>query len=386
MPGMGYRSEVRGRDDLTRAEILLLLGSAGPLSRAEVATRLGRGRATVTEHARRLLATGMIRELPAQGGAAGRPRVPLELVPDAGHVLGLRVTVDRVVGAVIRLDGEIVEEFVREAPVSSAGVEGLVRLVAGEFEARSSYPLHGVGVALPGVVDPRTGTVRMSATLGWRDADLGAALGARIDVPVLVDNDLHASTTAELLFGMGRDHDDFLVLGIGDGVALGMVLDRRVHRGPDGTAGELGHTPIEPDGPLCNCGNRGCLQAFVSSDALIAQAREAHLIGPRAGLAGLVRVAADGTPDAVGLLRQAGERLGRSIAGMVNVLAVPAVKVIGESHVLWPYLEPGFTTATDASLLPPLHDLEIRVGPWRDIEHARGAASLVLAHGNALIG
>ncbi|MFD7160589.1 ROK family protein [Kribbella sp. NPDC059898] len=381
---MVHRSEARGRDDLTRAEILLLLGSAGPLSRAEIATRLGRGRATVTEHARRLLAAGMVRELPAQAGSAGRPRVPLELVPDAGHVLGLRVTVDRVVGAVIRLDGEIVEEFVREAPVRSAGVDGLVEIVEEEFAARSSYPLHGVGVALPGVVDLGTGAVRMSATLGWRDADLGATLARRIDVPVLVDNDLHASTTAELLFGMGRDHDDFLVLGIGDGVALGMVLDRRVHRGPDGTAGELGHTTIDPAGPLCNCGNRGCLQAFVSSDALIAQARADHLIGPRAGLGGLRRSAAEGTPGAVDLLHEAGERLGRAVAGVVTVLAVRAVKVIGESHILWPYLEPGFTSATNASLLPPLHDLEVRVKPWREIEHARGAASLLLAHGEAL--
>lgn len=368
------------RDDLTRAEILALLGTGGPRPRAEIAQQLGLGGATVTAHAKRLLADGFVSEDPAEVIGAGRPRIPLRLMPDAAHVLGLRVAVDRVVGVIVRLDGSIVEEFTEPVSVAADPVGELAEII--RRRTRGNPRVRGVGVSVPGVVDSRSGTVRLSAILRWQDVPLGAELQRELELPLMVDNDLHATTTAELLFGLGREYDDFLMLGLGDGIGLGVVLNRQVRRGPDGTAGELGHAPIDPDdGPLCNCGARGCLQAYVGEHALVREARHRGLIGPRSGIRHVLRRAEEGDPGTVALLGELGRLLGRSIAGFVNVLAVHALQVIGESWRLWPYLESGFVTTARSGILAPLRDLEVRVEPWRDTAHARGAACLLLAGG-----
>ncbi|MGW1551817.1 ROK family protein, partial [Streptomyces sp. NPDC002346] len=165
-----------------------------------------------------------------------------------------------------------------------------------EIEARRhTTPIRGIGIAVPGMVDPATGLVRLSAITDWRDLPLGAELGRALPVPLLVDNDLRSSTTAEGLFGMGRDHDDFLVLGIGDGLGMGVVLERRVQRGANGFSGEFGHLPVDPAGPRCNCGNGGCLQALVGQTALFERARRAGVgLGLRDGLAELIDAAEGG--------------------------------------------------------------------------------------------
>ncbi|MER6980251.1 ROK family transcriptional regulator, partial [Streptomyces carpinensis] len=316
--------------DLIQTEILALLGAAGPLSRAEIAQLLRVGAATVTDHTRRLIGEGFIRELkPHVSSGKGRPRVPLQLVPTAAHVLGLRVAIDHLAGVVVGLDGQITDEFRLPLRVAESPVPLLTQVLREEIEARrNTTPIRGVGIAVPGMVDPMTGVVRLSAIMDWHDLPLAAELGRALPVPILVDNDLRSSTTAELLFGMGRDHDDFLVLGIGDGLGMGVVLERRVQRGADGLSGEFGHMPVDRNGPRCNCGNRGCLQSLVGQTALLERARRAGVeLGPGDGLSELVDAAERGERAVLAVLDEAGELLGRSVAGVVNVLAVKAVKV-----------------------------------------------------------
>ncbi|GAA4210465.1 ROK family transcriptional regulator [Actinocatenispora rupis] len=372
------------RDELTRIEIMAELGAAGPLNRSELASRLGLGPATVTDHARRLVAAGYLRELPPEVNGVGRPRVPLEVVPDAAYALGLRINVGLVVSVVVRLDGTIAAQRHHTFDAGDDPVGQLAAIVREALaDPDTGERIRGVGLAVPGIIDPATGVVRMAPRLGWTELPLGERLAADLGVPVLVDNDLRASTTTELLFGTGRDHDDFLVLGIGDGVGMGIVLGRQVHRGPDGVAGEFGHTPVSADGPLCICGAYGCVDAYTSEPAILRAATERGLLPAGATLADLLAAAAD-SAGVRELLTETGTVLGRAVAGVVNLLAVRAVTVIGESHVLWPYLEPGFAAAIDSSVLPPLRGLEVIVRPWQDSAHARGAASLVLTRGSLL--
>jgi predicted NBD/HSP70 family sugar kinase len=377
------------RDDLTRIEILALLGNTGPLNRSEIADRLGLGPATVTEHTRRLVAGGYLLELPPLVAGVGRPRVPLSVQPDAAYTVGLRVSPTHVVRVAVRLDGTVVRQDTEPFEPARNPIEQLAALATGLITAPDlGGRVRGVGVALPGLINPTTGSVTMSPRLGWSDLPLGPLLGDRLPVPVLVDNDLRASTTTELLFGTGRAHDDFLVLGIGDGIGMGIVLDRRIHRGRHGYGGEFGHLQVVPDGPPCLCGARGCLDAVLGSAAIVRTATERGLLPPPPPAAApdleAVRLAAAGSPALRALLTELGGILGRAVAGVVNLLAVRAVTVIGESHVLWPYLEPGFRAATDTGVLAPLRDLTVMVRPWHDSAHARGAASLALARGNVL--
>lgn len=378
------------RDDLTRIEILALLGNTGPLNRSEIAERLGLGPATVTEHTRRLVAGGYLLELPPLVAGVGRPRVPLSVQPDAAYTVGLRVCPSHVVRVAVRLDGTVVRQDTEPFDPNTHPVERLAGLATDLLTAPDlGGRVRGVGVALPGLINPVTGTVTMSPRLGWTDLPLGPLLGDRLPVPVLVDNDLRASTTTELLFGTGRAHDDFLVLGIGDGIGMGIVLDRRIHRGRDGYGGEFGHMQVIPDGPECLCGARGCLDAVVGTAAIVRTAVDRGLLTPppagsTATTLDTVRLAAAGNPALRALLAELGAVLGRAVAGVVNLLAIRAVTIIGQSHLLWPYLEPGFRTATDVGVLAPLRDLTVLVRPWHESAHARGAASLALARGNVL--
>ena len=368
--------------DMTRTAVLAVLARQGPLSRAEVAERLGLSPATVTSVTRRLLADGMVSEGGPRTPPTGRPSIPVALVPDSAHALGVQVAREHVTVALTRLDASVVRGF-RQAfdPAAPDAVGRLTDLIRAEIHdaARRGLPLLGVGVAVPGVVEPETGTLRMSVRLGWTGLPLAATLRDALGLPVLVDNDISAVTATERLYGPGADCADFLLVAIGQGIGLGMVLDGAPYRGADGAAGEFGHLPVLPDGPVCSCGNRGCLETQVSTESLLRRAAELGILAPGAELDQLGRAAGDGRPAAVALLDEAGELLGRALAGAINLLGPRLVIVIGEIAPLWPQLAEPFDRALAAHLLPCVRQTRIDVRPWDDDLIAVAAAGIVLA-------
>jgi predicted NBD/HSP70 family sugar kinase len=361
--------------DTTRAAVLALLGRFGPLSRAEVAERLSVSPATVTQVARKLLADGMITELGQRPSQGGRPAILLGVVPTAAHALGVQIARDHVAGVLTQADARIVDRFHHPFdPTAPDALDTVVALITRQVaRARQrSQPLIGVGVAVPGVVDPETGTLRMSVRLGWHGLPLAERLRAELGLPVLVDNDISALTATERWYGRGAGWSDFLLLAIGQGVGLGMVLDGAPYRGAAGVAGEFGHLPLVPDGLPCSCGNRGCLETLVGTGALLRAANVDDL-------AGLEAAARAGAPVAVTVLAEAGEVLGRALAGAVNLLGPAAVLVMGELVALWPYLGNSFDQGLRAGALPALRGTTIEVRDWHDGMIAFGAAGIVLA-------
>ena len=137
--------------------------------------------------------------------------------------------------------------------------------------------------------------------LGWTGLPLAATLRDALGVPVLVDNDISAVTAAERLYGPGADCADFLLVAIGQGIGLGMVLDGAPYRGADGAAGEFGHLPVLPDGPVCSCGNRGCLETQVSTESLLRRATELGILSPGEELDQLGLAASASSATAAGL-------------------------------------------------------------------------------------
>jgi predicted NBD/HSP70 family sugar kinase len=371
------------REELTQVEILALLGRGGALDRQQIANRLQLGVATVHTHTRRLLQAGYIEALDPQADGVGRPRIPLRVIPGAAGALGLRVAVDHVAAVVLGLDGLVQTSDVYPFAPERDPVPQLLGVVRRYLADPAVAPrLKGIGVATSSPVDPATGYIRFAPRFGWTDLPLGDRLRAELPIPVLVDNDIRASTTTELLYGAGHDHDDFLVLGIGDGVGLGAVLGRRVHRSPNGLSGEFGHTQVSATGPRCACGGVGCLETFTNDAAILRAARKAGLAGAGTTIAAIRgRV---GEPELAGVLAGIGTILGRAVAGVVNLLGTPAIAVIGENYALWPGLEPGFNDAMRASEAAAARHAEIIVRPWQDSQHARGAASLALAHPGTL--
>ncbi|MFJ1969350.1 ROK family protein [Streptomyces sp. NPDC087903] len=373
------RSAERG--DTTRVEILALLSTAGPLDRRQIAKLLRLGVGTVHEHTRRLLEAGYLQALDAQSGTVGRPRIPLRVVPEAAATLGIRIATDHLVAVVVGLDGRMETSVVHPFdPAQTADpIAQLLTVIRGYLDTPALRTrVKAVGVATPDTVDPDTGYLHFAPRFGWTDFPLGRLLRDQLPVPVLVDNDLTASTTAELLYGAGREYDDFLVLALGDGVGLSAVLDRKVHRGPGGVSGTFGHTYVSDTGVLCACGARGCLETFTNDQGILRAACRRELASADTDIAEIRTRAIAGDPDILALLADVGAILGRALAGVVNLLGTPTIAVIGDNYVLWPGLEPGFLDAMRTSPVTAAHRVKVTVRPWTDSQHAWGAASLAL--------
>src|SRR5881409_1933845 len=196
-----------------------------------------------------------------------------------------------------------------------------------------------VGVGAAGLVEVGTGVLRFAPNLAWRDAAIGNVVGGATDLPVVVDNDCNAAAYGESRVGSAKGARDVLYLGVGTGIGGGLILGGSLYRGAHGFAAEVGTTVVEPDGPVCGCGNRGCWETVASGSAITRDGRAAargH--APLAARAGgdpdavtgpiVVDAARDGDAVARGILSAVGRRLGEGIAGLVNVLD-PDLVVIG---------------------------------------------------------
>jgi predicted NBD/HSP70 family sugar kinase len=366
--------------DVNRIAVLSLVGRQGPISRADIARRLGLSPATVTAVTRSLMEAGVIHKVDDGEPRGGRPSELLAVVASAAQAIGVKVASGRLTGVRADLDGTVRETF--SAPFderSTNPFEALANLLAPHLVAANGNRLLGVGLGVPGFVDTRTGQVE-APLLGWRHMPLGGYLTQLLELPVLVDNDVNTLAAYEHLYGLGRPYDDFLTLTVGRGVGAALVCGGDLRRGGHGAAGELGHFPVDAvGGQPCHCGKRGCLETYISDAALLAQAHAAGLLPEGAEPADLLALAEAGDAGARELYREAGARLGTVAAGLAAVLDPQAVLVSGEGSQAWPYLSEGFLPALHGGVFPPLAGgLSVHVDPWDDTKWALGAATLVL--------
>lgn len=377
---MAYRTgSKRLSRDLNRLAILRLIGSAGPIARKDVAQQLGLSPATVTSITRELLERGVVRVADTAPSNGGRPAILLELVGSAASALGVKIAPDHLVGVRVDLDAGLLDRYELEFDAAAPGSIERLGDVLAEWvgPASSTQPLLGVGLGMPGVVDPRRGSVD-SPMLGWQNVPLGRMLKKRLRVPVVVDNDVNTLAVSERLYGRGRDVENFVTVTIGRGVGLGIVAAGDIYHGYGGGAGEFGHVSAVDDGPVCSCGRRGCLEAVVADPALVAQARAAGILTRRQGIDKLRALADGGDSRAVGVFATAGAVLGRSVAGLVNVLSPELVLVSGEGTQVWAHMAAAFDRALRSNIFPPLSKVVVEVDPWDDVKWAVGAAALVL--------
>jgi glucokinase len=232
------------------------------------------------------------------------------------------------------LDGTVVPTPADdEAAILTAAEAAIADVMDGDVVA--------IGVGAAGLVDVRAGLLLSSPNLAWRNVPLAERLGTRFGLPVTVDNDATAAAWAEARFGASRKHPDSLFVGVGTGIGGGIVMGGRLIQGAHGFAGEIGHIIVQPDGPSCGCGNRGCWEQVAGGPAISRAGRSAATEDPESGIARLaggdparvtgelvVRAATEGDPIAVRILGEVGRRLGEGIAGLVNVLD-PQVVVLG---------------------------------------------------------
>lgn len=368
------------RTDVNRSAILAHLGAHGPTSRAGLARVLNVSPALMTQLTRDLLAEGLVQELEHSPSQGGRPARMLGVVSSAGRAIGVKVVSNHVAFVELGIDGTVLrsasEPFDASSPTFLSELTALLR----RFTAGgSTAPLLGVGVGVPGSVDDQGNGVVDSTQLGWQQVPLGATLRRELSLPVLVENNVNALAVAERLYGVGRQHENFLVVTIGSGVGAGIVLDGVVLRGAGGGAGEIGHLPVVDGGPLCACGNQGCLEAIIGESALVRTARERGVVGPQSGISALRAAADAGDAGATLIFSEAGRVLGRALAGLVHTLDPEIVIVLGEGTAAWKHWSFGFEPAFRSALIPSRSSVPVAVETWQDESWAQGAAAIVLA-------
>ncbi|SCK09013.1 Sugar kinase of the NBD/HSP70 family, may contain an N-terminal HTH domain [Streptomyces sp. WMMB 714] len=345
IPAPSSQREMRRRN-LSR--VLYAVAEADQVSRAAVAARIGLTRASVSTLVEELLRAGFLVELgPGRSGGVGRPGNALALTDLGPCGLGAEIGVDHLTVCAVDLRGQVRARRTDEAPNRGEGPASVLRRlgslterVSADAGAAGLRPA-GLAVAVPGLVTRSSTTVVHAPNLGWHDTDIAEHLPGPLRLTV--DNEANFGALAELWQREPEDAPaDFVHVSAEVGIGAAVVLDGELLRGRRGFAGELGHVPVEPDGPDCACGGSGCLEQYAGEAAMLGAAGvEASGAGGRsAALAELQARAERGDPDALAALRRAGGALGIALAAAVNLLDPRAVVLGGTLAGLAPWLLP----------------------------------------------
>ncbi|MGW2094506.1 ROK family transcriptional regulator [Promicromonospora sukumoe] len=337
-----------------------------PLSRAGVAAATGLARATVSTLVDQLVAARLVRELPAvTGGRAGRPAVPLVPAPRSVVGLGLEVNVDYLGVRVLDLTGDVVVDRVVPGALHDSDPAVVLRRLGDlarevcDVVAAAGMTVAGARLALPGLVDPRTGLLEVAPNLGWSTLDPVPLLGLG-ELPVRIANEAKLAALAELAGGSDVAAPDSFVFVSGDvGIGAAIVVDRALFLGERGWNGEIGHVVVDPAGPRCSCGAFGCLEQYAGKEAMMRAAG----LPPDAPLAALVALLTERDAAAPGETADlpAARALGSALADFVNLLDVSTIVLGGAYTELLPWLRADVEAVlADRVLAAPFVDLEVR--------------------------
>lgn len=379
-----------------RQQVLDTIRAHGSIARIDIARETGVSPATVTAITSELLAAGKIEEISPQldprrnaaekpSGRRGRPSVALKIRGDAHKIAGLKVGRQSI--SVLVLDFEGKDLVQHEMPLSHGRMEpaDLCRQIVTALEqtcaaggfAISEISCLGVGVA--GLVDAPRNFVYWSSSLTRRNVELGEELTALLHCPVFVENDANLVAKAEHLFGEGRDHSDFVVITVEHGVGMGVVVNNVIYRGTRGCGTEFGHTKVQHAGALCQCGQRGCLEAYVGDYAIL---REASLLmedRTDRTVEHLLAEARAGEPLALSIFDRAGRMFAMGLANIINIFDPQLVLISGSRKGLDYLVSENVMEEMRNSVVQVDAPLpEVRLHEWGDLMWTKGAAAYAI--------
>ncbi|NPV54496.1 MAG: ROK family protein [Firmicutes bacterium] len=285
-----------------RAAVVNIVRRYGPISKPDIARMTGLTTVSATNIIRDLTRLGFIKERGTGKSASGRRATLYSLDGDGKYSICVDMSDREITVAAVDLAGRIVSStsFLAK-PGENTLVLDLIHSIDSFIKTKISAKdqVLGIGVALPGTIDLETGTVLVALPLGWHNVPLKLVLSQAFDYPVFVTVETEAAILGEYYFGEQADYRRLVYLNVGTGVGAGILIDNRIYRGAHGIAGEIGHTPLDPNGPECECGNRGCLERLASMRALIGyveamldEGRESFLSSAERDEEGKIRVSA----------------------------------------------------------------------------------------------
>jgi glucokinase-like ROK family protein len=378
---------------VNRGIVFRLIRERGQTTRTELVHDSGLSKATVSEIVAGLLEQGFVREVGKHSNGRGRSQVVLEFDALARLVVGAQLDDQACALVLADLSARPRHKVVVPAP-GGAPADFVAALDQGVAALRplAEAPILGLGLGAPGSVDPGGRRVTVSVPLGWRDVPIAELVEARVGLPVLAANRAKVAALGELWHGAGKGIEHLVYVFIGAGIVAGIVIDGALYFGSAGGAGELGHVTVLPDGPMCGCGNQGCLHTLAAESAIIRRARakarrvDGTLLSQMTdGLLGqitlgVLRDAAErGDAAALETLAEAGAYLGLAIANVVNLVNPQLVVLGGPIAALGdPIVEPIRREVRRRALWDSLVELAIVPSSLGDEAGAIGAAALFL--------
>lgn len=313
--------------------VLTLIRQAGPISRAEIAHRAHLSRSTVSSIIADLLEAGLVREVGTGDSRGGRRPILLEFNGQAGYIVGVDLGVTHLLVMVTDLEAQPVVRLADSFSVEEGPEAGMARILQRIEQAVEQANLDmdqivGIGIGIPGPLNFATGKPIFPPIMpGWHDMPIRDWLQERLGKRVHLDNDANLGAIAEYWWGAGRSARNLAFIKVGTGIGCGLIIEGQIYRGEIGSAGEIGHTVIDEDGPPCRCGSSGCLEAMAAAPAILQLAREAGL-GDDLTILDLIEAAQAGSEPARQLFAQAGRRIGTALTSLVNLLN-PGILIIG---------------------------------------------------------
>jgi predicted NBD/HSP70 family sugar kinase len=373
-----------------RARVFGVLASSGPTSRAELARRTALAPSTVSAVIAELQDERLVVDGAAvPRGAVGRPAVLVALDRAAGVALGLDFGKRHLRVALADLAHNVLAERHQPLDADLPAAEAIARAVrlVGEVLAEAGARVEdivGAGMGLPGPVHRPTGQLGDSTILpGWVGVRAADAMSEALGHPVEVENDASLGALGEWMWGAGRGAQDLAYLKLATGIGAGLIVRGRPYGGSGGTAGEIGHTIIAPDGPICRCGNRGCLETLAGSDAILGSLSGA-LEDPT--LPAVIAAARDGHAGCARAIGDAGATIGSAVATLCNLLNPERVVVGGDLAAAGDLLlEPLSAALRRGAVRSAADDVTVLPAALGDRAEVLGAVGLVLRRGAGLL-
>ncbi|WP_460834403.1 ROK family protein [Nocardioides hungaricus] len=366
----------------TAGELLELVRTGRAATRSQLRALTGLSRTAVTARVGSLTAGGLLLLGEELASTGGRPPGALVFNKEAGVVLAVAIGRSRSQLAVLDLDGQELSSDSRDHEVG-VGPEELLPSIAVRLRGLLdgvALPVLGIGLSLPGTLDPVRGlSIGSPVMSGWDGVELAPYLSDVADAPLFVANDADVLARSELLGGAGR-LDDVLVVKASTGLGLGIVAGGRVLSGHLGAAGEIGHTTVDAAGELpCRCGATGCLETIAAGWALVARMEEAGQ--PVDHVRDLVALALQGDSFARGLLRDSGRELGEVLAVAINLLNPAAVVIGGDMAAAFDFYVAGVRESVYRRSAPlATRDLRFLPAAHGDRAGVVGCGALALDH------
>ena len=377
---------------INRFKILHTIRAHKLISRVDITKATGLSQATVTGITASLIDERLLLEKRPGESEGGRPPILIALNPDGAYAVGVYLSISQINVVIIDLEATILASYEMPLTKLSYAPEAIAdKIVQAVQECMwqanfSRNQISGIGIALPGLVDSHTGLIRFLPNYQWEKVNLRNMVQKKVDHPTYIENSANSLTLAEQWFGEGRGIDNFIVVTLEYGVGMGMIINGQLYRGHQGTAGEFGHTTVDPDGPLCRCGKKGCIEAFVGNNAIL---REAEAAAQKdewkpnnpadVTIEEVILAAQEGAPCLRNIFAHAGRVLAIGLSNLIRIFNPAKIIISGRGVQAGDLLfDSMYKTIPQYISSRTNGDTEIVIKSWNQNAYARGSGTVVL--------